>query len=64
MKIATRNAVRYLFIFTKRVATPNDLKLTDAPEKQREALGGDTSANAASHDEAAGGKRGQAIKKK
>lgn len=29
--------------------SPNDLKLTDAPEKQREALGGGTNANAASH---------------
>ena len=32
----------------------NDLKLTDAPEKQREALGGGCSANAASHVEAKG----------
>ena len=34
--------------------TPNDLKLTDAPEKQREALGGGTNANAASHVEEKG----------
>ena len=34
--------------------TPNDLKLTDAPEKQREALGGGCSADAASHVEEKG----------
>ena len=34
--------------------TPNDLKLTDAPAKQREALGGGTNANAASHVEEKG----------
>ena len=41
--------------------TPNDLKLTDAPEKQREALGGGTNANAASHVEEKGGRSVQRL---